>query len=137
MRLTLTTPALPVRDVRTAAGFYAERLGFATGYLEDGFARLLRDEAEIQLWQAGDDSWRTVGEPGASPVRSGAESFLAGTASCRVQVEDGIDALHVELAAAAVLHPSGHGTPTDTDWATREFAALDLDGNLITFWQRR
>lgn len=39
--------------------------------------------------------------------------------------------------AAAVLHPRDPGSAQDTDWGTREFAALDLEGNLLTFQQRR
>ena len=82
---------------------------------------------------------------------SGAESFLARTASCRIETED-IDGLYVELAAADVLHPvSRDGVTetdvlhpvwrdgvTETDFGTREFATLDADGNLIEFfcWTR-
>jgi len=28
------------------------------------------------------------------------------------------------------------GSPTDTDFGTREFAVTDLDGNLIVFFRR-
>ena len=36
-----------------------------------------------------------------------------------------------------MLHPvSGDGVD-DTDFGTREFATLDLDGNLVTFFERR
>ena len=57
---------------------------------------------------------------------SGAESFIAGTASCRIAV-DAIDELYAELSeqlvhANAQLH--------DEPWA-REF------GVLVTFFQRR
>jgi len=69
-------------------------------------------------------------------VRSGAESFIAGTASCRIQV-DRVDEVYAELQAASVLHPSDPGGARDTTWGTREFAALDLEGNLLTFFQRR
>jgi len=40
-------------------------------------------------------------------------------------------------AAAAVLHPGDLGSAVDTAWGTREFAALDLEGNLLTFHQRQ
>ncbi len=63
---------------------------------------------------------------------SGAESFLAGTASCRIEVDD-VDALYTEMAAAGVPHPTDPGSAQDTDWGSREFAALDLEGNLLTF----
>ena len=41
-----------------------------------------------------------------------------------------------ELAPAEVLHPVDRGAPVDTDWGTREFATLDVAGNLLTFFQR-
>ncbi len=64
------------------------------------------------------------------------ESFLAGTASCRIEVGD-VDALYAELRAAGVLHPVSAGGLADTDFGTREFAALDCDGNLLTFFRWR
>ncbi len=139
MRLTRTVPALPVRDVGVAAIFYSERLGFTVGYADTGFALLVRDEAELHLWLAGDKDWAGRADLLGHPVRSGAESFLAGTASCRIEVDaaDDVDALHAELAAAEVLHYADPGGPSDSDWGTREFSASDLDGNLLTFYSRR
>ncbi len=67
-------------------------------------------------------------------MRSGAESFIAGTASCRIRVE-GVDELFRELAAQDVLHPVAKDGVSDTDFGSREFATLDLDGNLVTFFQ--
>ncbi len=102
---------------------------------DDGYAPVRRDGAGIHLWGASDRGWRQRPDLVDAPVRSGAEDFLAGTASCRVQV-DGVDDLYAELAAADVLHPVDSGHPTRTGWGTREFAVLDLDGNLLTFFQR-
>ncbi len=68
------------------------------------------------------------------PVSSGAESFLAGTASCRIEVDD-VDGLYAELAEMHVLHPVSRNGVTATDFGTREFATLDLDGNLIEFFR--
>ncbi|WP_134740524.1 VOC family protein [Nocardioides sp. 503] len=132
------TPALPVRDIEAAVQHYADRFGFACPHRDDGFAILTRDETFLHLWAAGDDGWRLRPEQDLrdSPVSTGAETFIAGTASCRIHVTD-VDALHAELAARGVLHPTDPGAPTDTDWGTRELAALDLDGNLLTFFQQR
>jgi hypothetical protein len=71
----------------------------------------------------------------AQPISSGAESFLAGTASCRIEVTD-VDALFDELSDANVLHPVARDGVTTTEVGTREFATLDLDGNLLTFFRR-
>jgi hypothetical protein len=130
-------PALPVRDVRAAAADYAGRFGFDAPHLTDDFAVLVRDDAILHLWAAKDEAWRTRAGLAERPVRSGAESFLAGTASCRVQVGDAtaLDALYVELGRAGVLHPTAQEGVTTTDFGTREFATLDLDGNLLAFVQ--
>lgn len=140
MPLSRTIPALPVSDVRAAATFYVERLGFEVLHLDDGIAVLRRDDAVLHLWPAADDGWRERAS-GDRPVRSGAESFLAGTASCRIEVDDpdSLTALYAELSAARVLHGTDTGQPEDTDFGTTEFHVLDQDGNLISFhrWHAR
>ena len=133
MTLGRTIPALPARDVAAAVAFYTGRLGFETLHHDGGFAVLRRDDAVLHLWESGDESWRTRGDVLERPVSTGAESFLAGTASCRIEVE-GIDELYAELRAADVLHPVSRDGVDDTDFGTREFATLDLDGNLVTFY---
>ncbi|HEU4449988.1 MAG TPA: VOC family protein [Gaiellaceae bacterium] len=131
--LSQTIPALPVRDAGRAVGFYRDRLGFDVLHHDGGFAVLGRDEAVLHLWQAGDESWRGRGTL-ERPVRSGAESFIAGTASCRIRVV-GVDELFAELREGDVLHPVSRNGVTATDFGTREFAALDLDGNLVAFFE--
>ncbi|MCW2616775.1 MAG: ble [Frankiales bacterium] len=101
---------------------------------DEALAVLVRDSAEIHLWEADDDGWRLRPDLVAGPVVTGAETFLAGTASCRIEVDD-VDVLHGELTG--VLHPTDTGSPVDTDWGTRARAVLDLDGNLLTLFQRR
>ena len=130
--LSQTIPAMTVRDAVTADGFYRNRLGFEFLQHDGGFAVLGRDEAVLHLWQAGDESWRERSSI-ERPVRSGAESFIAGTASCRIKVED-VDELYDELRASDVLHPVSSDGVSETDFGTREFATLDLDGNLLAFF---
>jgi hypothetical protein len=48
---------------------------------------------------------------------------------------EGVDELYEELRAQDVLHPVSWDGAHDTDFGTREFAALDLDGNLVTFFR--
>jgi catechol 2,3-dioxygenase-like lactoylglutathione lyase family enzyme len=131
--LSQTIPALPVRDAEAAVAFYRDRLGFEVLHAEGGFAVLGRGDAVVHLWQAGDESWRGRDSLDA-PVRSGAESFIAGTASCRILV-DGVDELYEELRAEDVLHPVSKDGVTTTDFGSREFATLDADGNLIAFFE--
>jgi catechol 2,3-dioxygenase-like lactoylglutathione lyase family enzyme len=128
---------LPVRDVRAAVAHYREHFGFDAPHATDGFAVLVRDEAVIHLWGATDEGWRTRDDLVGQPICSGAESFLAGTASCRIEVE-GLDGLFEELERQGVLHPTVRGGVAATEFGTREFATVDLDGNLLTFfgWER-
>jgi catechol 2,3-dioxygenase-like lactoylglutathione lyase family enzyme len=133
--LRQTIPALPVRDVPAAAAYYRDRFGFDAPHETDDFAVLARDDAQLHLWGATDEEWRSREDVTARPICSGAESFLAGTASCRIEVAD-VDALFEELKAADVLHPISRDGVETTDFGTREFATLDLDGNLLTFFCR-
>ena len=126
-----STPALPVRDMARSIDFYRDVLGFAVAHREEGFAVLLRDAARLNLWGATDDSWRERTD-WEHPVCSGAESFIAGTASCRIQVEN-VDELYA--ACGEHLHPNAH--IEDTWWGTREFGVLDPDGNLIGLYEER
>lgn len=137
-RVTLTTavPTLPVREVRAAAEFYADRLGLAPAHLEDGFAVLRRDAVELHLWQAGDRSWQALVDFQERPVRSGAESFLAGTGSCRLGTGTPaeLEQLYAACRNAGVLHPVSVPGIETTTYGVRQFHVLDLDGNLVTFF---
>src|SRR4051794_22244953 len=97
--LSNTIPALPVHDVRAAIEHYRERFGFEAAHATEDFAVLIRDGAVIHLWGASDEEWRSRERLREGPVRSGAESFLAGTGSCRIEVGD-VDGLFDELRAA-------------------------------------
>jgi catechol 2,3-dioxygenase-like lactoylglutathione lyase family enzyme len=123
-----------VRDVRTAVAHYRERFGFDPVHESDDFAVITRDDAVLHLWGASDEEWRSRADLAERPVCSGAESFIAGTASCRIEVAE-VDELFEELRAAEVLHPVSRGGVDETDFGTREFATLDQDGNLLTFFR--
>ncbi len=110
-----TFPALPARDIATAVAYFRDRFGFASGHVEDGFAVLERDAARVHLWAAGDRSWSEREDLRERPVRLGTESFLAGTARCRIETND-LDALYAEFAATNVLHPVSRDGITETDF---------------------
>ena len=129
-----TIPALPVRDVPAAVAHYRDRFGFEPRHETDGFAVIARDDAVVHLWGSSDEDWRTRADLRERPICSGAESFLSGTASCRIEVTD-VDALYAELEPTGVLHPVSRDGVTTTDFGTREFATLDLDGNLLAFFR--
>lgn len=129
-RFVQSTPAFPVRDLDASAAFYGRVCGHGVLARGDRFALLGRDGESLLLWLSDDEDWR--GREGAGPVVSGAESFLAGTASCRVQVE-GIEALHAEMLGHGAVHPNGG--LARAEYPAWEFAILDPDGNLITFFE--
>ena len=131
MKLVHTVPALPVSDIDRSLVFYRDQLGFTVIHHEPGFAIVVRDTVSIHLWAALDESWRDR-DHRSHPVISGAESFLAGTASCRISVED-VDELHDVLEPLGILHPNA--PLTNQPWGSREFGVLDPDNNLITFFE--
>jgi catechol 2,3-dioxygenase-like lactoylglutathione lyase family enzyme len=131
MQMLSAIPALPVRNVETSIQFYRDVLGLSMRHHDTGFAIFHRDTVEIHLWQANDESWRT--RSSAEPVCSGAESFISGTASCRIAVT-GVDELYTRLQQNSMIHPNAH--ISNTEWGTREFGVTDPDNNLITFFER-
>ena len=116
---------MPVSDMPKAVTFYCDNLQFKVIVQQTGFALLERDHITIQLWLSGDQTWqqRTDG----IAIVSGAESFLAGTASCRIAVQ-GVDELYADCRAADIVHPNGH--LERKDYGATEFAILD------PFWIR-
>jgi catechol 2,3-dioxygenase-like lactoylglutathione lyase family enzyme len=133
VRMNQTIPAMPVHVMSAAVAFYRDCLGFEVLHHEGSFAVMVRDEAVVHLWEASDETWRQRPSD-ESPVVSVAESFIAGTASCRVRVE-GVDELYAELRDKDVLHPVSQDGVGNTDFGTREFVTLDLDGNLLAFFE--
>lgn len=129
-----TIPALPVQNVTQSCVYYTSKLGFTIRHQEETFAIAVRDGIEIHLWQACDKSWKWRSVLLAlRPIWTGAESFLAGTASCRIQVQ-GIDELFEEYQKAGVLH-SPDTKVEEQYWGHRDFAAVDNHRNLLTFYE--
>jgi catechol 2,3-dioxygenase-like lactoylglutathione lyase family enzyme len=120
-RLLAAVPALPVSDERRAVTFFEASLGF-TELRQGGVGLgiLRRDAVEIHLWVPDGRS-------------QGAERYLAGSASCRIEVA-GVDELYDACARSGVVHPNARLAATS--WDTREFGVLDPDHNLITFFER-
>ena len=134
IKLLKTIPAFPVRQIDKAVKFYKDKFGFDCRHQEDTFAILVRDNIELHLWASRDNSWRWKSIfPFLNPISSGAESFLAGTHSCRIQV-NGIADLYHELRRKNVLH-NDKTEIEETYYGTKEFAAVDLHGNLLTFYE--
>jgi catechol 2,3-dioxygenase-like lactoylglutathione lyase family enzyme len=131
MQMHSAIPTFPIRNMARSLPFYRDILGLSLLHHDGGFAIVGRDGIELHLGQSDDESWRTRRDE--EPVRSGSESFLAGTASCRIGMI-GVEEYYPLLVAHGVIHPNG--TIRNTEWGTREFAVLDPDNNLITFFER-
>ncbi|MES3019888.1 MAG: VOC family protein [Bacteroidota bacterium] len=134
MKMQRTIPALPVRSIKRSCEYYTTKLGFMIRHQEETFAIAVRDEIEIHLWQSCDKSWKWRSIFLAlKPVLTGAETFIAGTASCRVQMQ-GITELYDEYKKQKVLH-SVDTVIEAQYWGHREFPVVDQDGNLLTFYE--
>lgn len=120
-RFLAAVPALPVSDERAAVRFYEGALGFVE-LVQDGVGLgiLRRDQVELPLWVADGSA-------------KGAERVLAGSASCRIEVTS-VDELYEHCRGLGVVHP--RAALTDQPWGTREFGALDPDGNLISLYEQ-
>ena len=106
----------------SGGGFYESALGFDELRHEGaGLAIMRRDDVEVHLWVA----------DGSAP---GAERYLAGSPSCRLEVT-GVDDLYHHCQGLGVVHPDA--PLQDQWWGTREFGVLDPDGNLISLYERR
>ncbi len=128
--LRSATPAFPVQDIERAIAFYARALSFSVVAQGPGFAVIRRGQVDLHLWLSNDERWRE--RDAGSPLLSGAESFLAGTASCRIEVS-GIRDLFDACTGAGIVHPNG--PLRHVEYGAMEFAVLDHEGNLITFYQ--
>ena len=128
---TKIMPAIPVTDLSQGVTFYRDALGFdCIHFDEGGYAVLQLGQVELHLWLANDESWRN--REIKKPVQSGAESFIAGTHSCRIEV-NGVLHLWEQMKNCGHLHPKGQ--LEKKEWGATEFAVSDPYGNLIIFFE--
>ena len=111
-RFVSATPVLASLDIERSVEFYCSRLGFARVHVQPGtYGIVSRGAVQLHFWAC-------------------TERHIAENTSCRVRVE-GIAALFAQCEAFGIVHPNA---ALDTrPWGTREFGALDPDGNLVTF----
>jgi len=107
-------PILPSSDLAATTAFY-ERLGFEQAGLWPTYLILTRGEVGLHFFHMSDlDPWTSI-------------------AGCYLYVKDA-DGLYREYAALGLPGegiPRLHGPPEDSDYAMREFAVVDPDGNLL------
>ena len=104
-------PVLAALDIPRLVTFYEKHLGFERSWCDEGYGIVHRDSITIHFWHATD-------------------KIFPEHTSCYIEVKD-IDDLYTEYSAQRVIHPNGK--IENKPWGMREFAILDLDGNLIRF----
>lgn len=107
-------PVLATLDIERSAEFFATTLGFTKAHVAQGaYGIVTNGPVEIHFWACSD-------------------RHIAEATGCRVQVR-GIELLHRQCESHGIVHPNA---PLDIKpWGTKEFAILDLDGNLVTFYE--
>jgi len=110
-KLQKAAPVLASLDMDETMAQYTEQLGFRKGFHDANYGVIARDEIELHFWKTDD-------------------KIHPENTSCYIQVEN-VDALFTEMQAAGVVHPNGH--LEDKPWGMREFAILDVHGNLLKF----
>jgi uncharacterized glyoxalase superfamily protein PhnB len=114
-RLVSAVTNIPAREVEAAAEWYRDRLGFAVVHTELEYGIVERDEIQVHFW----------GPSGIAPEDS--------MTMYRIEARD-IDELYEHCWAQGIVHPNAG--LEDKPWGTREFAVIDAEGNLLTFFER-
>ncbi len=114
-RFVRIAPALPVPDVRAAAEFYRDRMGFTITDQFETLALLDRDGSKLQLWRG-----EARGGLAARKENPGLRDFT-------IWVDD-VDATHEEFVAKGlpVLE-----IPEDFPYGSRHAMYHDLNGYVI------
>lgn len=108
-------PIIPGRDLLATTGWYRDKLAFEVRYVESEYAIVQRDGVEVHFW----------GPSGIDPSAS-MTMFRLGVS--------GIADLYSRCEGDGLVHPNA---PLERkSWGTEEFAVVDCDGNLVTFFER-
>ena len=113
MPLKLACPVLASLNMADTLAFYTEKLGFRQTYGDVNYGIVVRDQICIHFWKTNDPN-------------------MPKNTSCYVEVDE-VDDLYEEMEKAGVVHPNG--PLKNHSHGMREFAILDLHGNLIKFGQ--
>jgi catechol 2,3-dioxygenase-like lactoylglutathione lyase family enzyme len=109
-----SVPIIPARDVIASTSWYRDALGYEVHRSQADYGIVGREGSWIHLY----------GPSGIAPESS--DTMI------RVGV-DGIDDLYTACVAKGIVHPNA--PLQERPWGLREFAVLDLDGNLVTFFE--
>lgn len=114
VEFVMATPVLASLDIERSVEFFCSRLGFVKIHAEQGTYGIVScGSVNIHFWACGD---RRIAE----------------ATGCRVGVK-GIQALFSQCVGHGIVHPNA--PLAKTPWGNHEFAILDPDGNLVTFYE--
>ena len=109
--LLVAQPVFVSSDLARTEAFYTEKLGFTLNARHPDWLKLERDAVTLHFSLATD----------VNPAGN----------TCHVYIRTrGIDSFY-EQCPSEIIHPNG--TLRTQDYGMREFAAIDPDGNLLTF----
>lgn len=114
IELVAAVPVLASLDIQRSVDFFASRLGFTIHYASQGeYGIVSRGGVHIHFWACSDP-------------------MIPAATGCRVGVVN-IEALNAHCVLEGIVHPNGalHATP----WGNQEFAIIDPDHNLVTFFE--
>lgn len=107
-------PVLPSLNIERSLEFYSSKLGCSeVQNYSNEYGVVARDGIAIHFWSCNDPE-------------------IPKSASCRVKVQ-GVDELYDELRVHGIVHEKG--ALADKPWGVKEFAVVDCDGNLLTFFE--
>jgi uncharacterized glyoxalase superfamily protein PhnB len=114
-RLESAVPIIPAREIEVSAAWYRDQLGFEVVHTEREYGIVRRDELEMHFW----------GPSGIAPEDS--------NTMYRIETTE-IDELYQHCREREIVHPNA--PLEEQPWGMREFAVIDGDCNLLTFFTR-
>ena len=111
--LQKAAPTLASLNLHESVEFYEKKLGFRRNYYDENYLIVSRDNIMIHFWKCDD-------------------KIHPENTSCYIYM-NGVDELYEEYQRAGVIHPNGN--LEDKPWGMREFAIVDIHGNLIRIGQ--
>ncbi len=112
--LVIATPVLASLDIKRSVEFFCSKLGFTKIHQEQGtYGIVSSGSVSIHFWACADRK-------------------IAEATGCRVGVR-GIERLYAKCVKSGIVHPNA--PLAKAPWGNHEFAILDPDGNLVTFYE--
>jgi hypothetical protein len=106
-------PVLASLDIQRSVDFFASKLGFTKIYVSQGeYGIVARGSVTIHFWACNDPA-------------------IAEATGCRINVRN-VESLYAHCTREDIVHPNA--LLQTTPW-NREFAILDPDNNLVTFFE--